>query len=71
MPVAREAIEQLFDIGLQHFDVWMEEKAVPAAKQKAKKAGKIYLASFAVLSAFRDGKFIIDGERVPIERFIG
>lgn len=38
VPVAREAIEQLLNIGLQHFDVWMEEKAIPAAKQKAKKA---------------------------------
>lgn len=28
-------------------------------------------ASLAVLSAFRDGEFIIDGERVPIGKYIG
>lgn len=54
VPAAREAIEQLLDIGLQHFDVWMEEKAVPAAKQKAKKAGKDISVFFsAVKSAIK------------------
>ncbi len=28
------------------------------------------LASFAILSAFRDGEFIIEGKRVPIERCV-
>lgn len=54
VPVARETIEQLLDIGLQHFDVWMEEKAVPTAKQKAKKAGKdISVFFLAVKSAIK------------------
>lgn len=45
VPVAREAIEQLLNIGLQHFDVWMEEKAIPTAKQKQRRLGRIYLSS--------------------------
>lgn len=54
VPVAREAIEQLLNIGLQHFDVWMEEKAIPVAKQKAKKAGKdISIFFSAVKSAIK------------------
>lgn len=40
VPVARETIEQLLDIGLQCFEVWMEKKAIPATKQKVKKIGK-------------------------------
>lgn len=40
VPVARDAIEQILNIGFQHFKVWMEEKAVPATNKKAKKVGE-------------------------------
>lgn len=56
VPVAREAIEQLLNIGLQHFDVWMEEKAIPAAKQKAKKAGKDMSVFFAAVKSAIKGE---------------
>lgn len=56
VPVARKAIEQLLNIGLQHFDVWMEEKAIPAAKQKAKKAGKDMSVFFAAVKSAIKGE---------------
>lgn len=56
VPVAREAIEQLLNIGLQHFDVWVEEKAIPAAKQKAKKVGKDMSVFFAAVKSAIKGE---------------
>ena len=35
---------------------------------KDKNKGILDSASCAILSAFRDGEFIIEGKRVPIER---
>lgn len=36
-----------------------------------KNKGILDSASFAILSAFRNGEFIIDGDKVPIGKFIG
>lgn len=35
-----------------------------------KNKGILDPVSFAILSAFRDGEFIIEGKRVPIERCV-
>ncbi len=56
VPIAREAIEQLLDIGFQRLDVWMEEKAVPTAKQKAKKAGKDISIFFSAMKSAIKGE---------------
>ena len=40
VPISQEAMEQLLRIGYQHFEVWMEEKAVPAAQKKSKEIGQ-------------------------------
>ncbi|MBP3324844.1 MAG: hypothetical protein J6L77_00300 [Coprococcus sp.] len=40
VPVAREAIEQFLNIGFQYLEIWMNEKVVPAARQKAKNVGR-------------------------------
>jgi hypothetical protein len=47
VPVAKEAIDQVLEIGYQHIEVWLEKKAVPATKKKAKEVGhnvKIFLS---------------------------
>ena len=36
-----------------------------------KNKGILDSASYAILSAFRDGEFIVDGERVTIGKYIG
>lgn len=56
VPIARGAIEQLLDIGFQRLDVWMEEKSVPAAKQKAKKAGKDISIFFSAMKSAIKGE---------------
>lgn len=56
VPVAREAIEQILDIGFQHFEVWMEEKAVPAAKQKAKKVENDISVFFSAMKSAIKGE---------------
>lgn len=40
IPVARDAINKILEIGIQNFNVWMEEKAVPAAQKKSKEIGQ-------------------------------
>ena len=53
VPISQEAMEQLLRIGYQHFEVWMEEKAVPVAKEKSKmlvqNAGNIFSGVKAAL----------------------
>ena len=53
VPISQEAMEQLLRIGYQHFEVWMEEKAVPVAKEKSKmlvqNAGNIFFGVKAAL----------------------
>lgn len=36
IPVSKDAIDKLLKIGYQYFEVWLEEKAVPTAKEKSK-----------------------------------
>jgi len=68
IPVAREAIEQLLNIGFQHLEVWMDEKVVPAARQKAKNAGKDISIFFSAMKSAIKGEQpkalqIIEAER--------
>lgn len=53
VPISKEAMEQLLRIGYQHFEVWMEEKAVPVAKEQSKmlvqNAGNIFSGVKAAL----------------------
>lgn len=53
VPISKETTEQLLKIGYQHFEVWMEEKAVPVAKEKSKmfvqNAGNIFSGAKAAL----------------------
>ena len=35
-PISKQTTEQLLRIGYRHFEVWMEEKALPVAKEKSK-----------------------------------
>lgn len=53
VPISKEATEQLLRIGHQHFEVWMEETAVPVAKEKSKmfvqNVGDIFSGVKAVL----------------------
>ena len=57
IPMARDAIEQFLDIGFQHLEVWIEEKAVPVARQKVKNAGRDISAFFSAM------KSVIKGEQ--------
>lgn len=56
VPVAREAIGQLLDIGFQRLNAWMEEKAVPAAKQKTKEIGKEMSIFFSAMKSAIKGE---------------
>ena len=53
VPISKEATEQVLRIGYQHFEVWMEETAVPVAKEKSKmfvqNVGDIFSGVKAVL----------------------
>ena len=53
VPIFHETTEELLRIGYQHFETWMEEKAVPVVKEKSKmlvqNAGDIFLGVKAVL----------------------
>ena len=57
IPAARDAIEQLLDIGFQRLEVWIEEKAVPVARQKVKTVGRDISAFFSAM------KSVIKGEQ--------
>lgn len=57
VPMAREAIEQFLNIGFQHLEIWMEEKAVPATRRKAKTVGKDISIFFSAV------KSVIKGEQ--------
>ena len=57
VPIAREAIEQFLNIGFQHLEIWMEKKAVPATRQKAKTVGKDISIFFSAV------KSVIKGEQ--------
>lgn len=56
VPVAREAIDQLLDIGMQRFEIWMDEKAMPAVKRKAKKTGENVSIFFSALKSAIKGE---------------
>ena len=56
VPVAREAIDQLLDIGMQRFEIWMDEKAMPAVKRKAKKTGENVSVFFSALKSAIKGE---------------
>lgn len=56
VPAAREAIDQLLDIGMQRFEIWMDEKAMPAVKRKAKKTGKDVSIFFSALKSAIKGE---------------
>lgn len=51
-PIAREILEQALDIGYQCFCVWMEQMAVPKAKEKSKEISKNIKFYF---SSIKDG----------------
>ena len=57
VPIAREAIEQFLNIGFHHLEIWMEKKAVPATRQKAKTVGKDISIFFSAV------KSVIKGEQ--------
>lgn len=57
VPIAREAIEQFLNIGFQYLENWMEERAVPATRQKAKTVGKDISIFFSAV------KSVIKGEQ--------
>lgn len=63
-PIAKEILEQAFDIGYQHFCVWMEKTAVPKAKEKSKEIGKNIKVYFA---AIKDG---IAGKELMADRIL-
>lgn len=63
-PIARETLEQALDIGYQCFCVWMEQTAVPKAKEKSKKLGKNIKFYF---SAIKDG---ITGKELMADRIL-
>lgn len=63
-PIARETLEQALDIGYQHFCVWMEQTAVPKAKEKSKEIGKNIKFYF---SAIKDG---IMGKELMADRIL-
>lgn len=48
-PIAKETLEQALDIGYQHFHVWMEQTAVPKAKEKSKEIGKNIKLYFSII----------------------
>ena len=56
VPAMRDTLDKFLDIGLQRFDVWMEEKAVPATKQKIKKAGKEMPIFFSAMKSAIKGE---------------
>lgn len=56
VPAAREAIYQFLDIGMQRFEIWMDEKAMPAVKQKAKKTGENVSIFFSALKSAIKGE---------------
>lgn len=64
VPVAREAMNQLLNIGMQRFEIWMDETAMPAAKRKAKKAGENITLFFSAL------KSVIKGEQPKVLQII-
>lgn len=64
VPVAREAMNQLLDIGMQRFEIWMDETAMPAAKRKAKKTGENITLFFSAL------KSVIKGEQPKVLQII-
>lgn len=57
VPVAREVINKILDIGFQHLEVWMEEKLVPNVRQKANNVGKDISIFFSAM------KSVIKGEQ--------
>lgn len=57
IPMARKAIEQFLDIGFQHLEVWIEEKAVPVARQKVENVGRDIPVFFSAM------KSVIKGEQ--------
>lgn len=68
VPIAREAIEQFLNIGFQHLEIWMEEKAVPATRQKAKTVGKDISIFFSAVKSVIKGEHpkalqIVEAER--------
>lgn len=63
-PAARETLEQVLDIGYQHFCVWMEQTAVPKAKEKSVEIGKNIKFYF---SAIKDG---IMGKELIVDRIL-
>lgn len=63
-PIVRETLEKALDIGYQHFCVYMEQTAVPKAKEKSKVIGKNIKFYF---SAIKDG---IMGKELMAERIL-
>ena len=47
IPIAKDAINHILEIGIQNFSGWMKEKTIPAAQRKSKEIGeniKIYIS---------------------------
>ncbi len=63
-PIARETLEQALDIGYQRFCAWMEQTAVPKAKEKSKEISKNIKFYF---SAIKDG---ITGKELMADRIL-
>lgn len=57
-------MNQLLNIGMQRFEIWMDETAMPAAKRKAKKAGENITLFFSAL------KSVIKGEQPKVLQII-
>lgn len=56
VPVAKEAINQVLEIGYQRFEVWMAEEAIPATKKKTKEIGQNMKVIFSGIKAAVNGE---------------